>query len=77
MIVFIKCVILFPHFVMFLGEPVMINALDLLNFVAKNTKNEMIDEQKVLIYIREHMNQSVGSVMTAKIIARDLDWREK
>lgn len=55
----------------------MINTLDLLNFVAKNTKNEMIDEQKVLIYIREHMNRSVGSVMTAKIIARDLDWREK
>ena len=46
----------------------MINALDLLNFVAKNTKNELIDEFKLLHYIRNHMNQSVESVMTAKLI---------
>ena len=46
----------------------MINALDLLNFVAKNTRNEMIDELKLLNYIQSAMNQSVGMRMAAKLI---------
>lgn len=46
----------------------MINSLDLLNFVAKNTKNEMIDELKLLNYIQSVMNQSVGMRMTAKLM---------
>lgn len=46
----------------------MINSLDLLNFVAKNTHNEMIDELKLLNYIQSVMNQSVGMRMTAKLM---------
>jgi len=46
----------------------MINALDLLNFVAKNTRNEMIDELKLLNYIQSVMNQSVGMRMAAKLM---------
>ena len=46
----------------------MINALDLLNFVAKNTRNEMIDELKLLNYIQSVMNQSIGMRMTAKLM---------
>lgn len=50
----------------------MINSLDLLNFVAKNTYNEMIDELKLLNYIQSVMNQSVGMRMTAKLMIRNM-----